>query len=144
MPQNCDQGLLDSLITFSDTSWSSLKELETKVLSQIAIKKSNLFRINAALYFSINHCVIRRIKVNIGTKWDQGKWMHCTAWAGSVFRVFLARIFPHSDARKYGPEKLRKRTLFTKCWLHLKNHFLERDVFGTLLNIYDGVICINT
>lgn len=41
-------------------------------------QKSNLFCTNAALYFSINHCVIR-IKVNIGTKWDQGKWMDCTA-----------------------------------------------------------------
>ena len=43
MPQNCDQGLLDSLITFSDTSRSSLKELETKVLSQIAIKSLTYF-----------------------------------------------------------------------------------------------------
>ena len=39
----------------------------------------------------------------------------------SVFGVFLARIFPHSDkifslnAGKYGPEKLSIWTLFTQC-----------------------------
>ena len=52
-----------------------------------------------------------------------------TAWKVSVFGVFLVCIFPHSDwirrdvfwsvfspnAGKYGPEKLRIRTLFTHC-----------------------------
>ena len=33
-------------------------------------------------------------------------------WKKSVFRVFLARIFPHLD--RYGSEKLRIRTLFTQ------------------------------
>ena len=52
------------------------------------------------------------------------------AWKVSVFGVFLVRNFLHSDwirrgtvylsvfslnARKYGPEKLRIRALFTKC-----------------------------
>ena len=56
-----------------------------------------------------------------------------TAWKVSVFRDFLVRIFPHLDwirkdspyvsvfspnARKYGPGKLRIRTLFTQ-WLVL-------------------------
>ena len=51
-----------------------------------------------------------------------------SVWKVSVFGVFLVRIFPHSDwiridnpylsvfspnAEKYGPEKLRTRTLFT-------------------------------
>ena len=55
----------------------------------------------------------------------------CTAWKWSVFGAFLLRIFRHSDgirrdmkylsvfspnAEKYGPEKLRIRTLFTQCW----------------------------
>ena len=53
-----------------------------------------------------------------------------TAWKMSVFVVFLVRIFPYLDwirrdtdylsifspnAWKYGPEKLRIRTLFTRC-----------------------------
>ena len=47
-----------------------------------------------------------------------------TGWKVSVFGVFLVHIFPHSDwirrifspnAGKYGPEKLRIRTLFTQC-----------------------------
>ena len=52
-----------------------------------------------------------------------------TAWKMSVFGVFLFYIFPHSEwiprdtpylsvfnpnAKKYGPEKLRIRTLFTQ------------------------------
>ena len=54
-----------------------------------------------------------------------------TAWKVSIFGVILARIFLHSDwirrdtsylsifspkARKYGPEYLRIRTLFTQCF----------------------------
>ena len=53
-----------------------------------------------------------------------------TAWKVSLFGVFLVRILPHSkwiptdtpyltvfspNAGKYGPEKLRIRTLFTQC-----------------------------
>ena len=53
-----------------------------------------------------------------------------TAWRLFVLGVFLVRIFPHSDwirrytsylsvfsskTGKYGPEKLRIRTLFTQC-----------------------------
>ena len=53
-----------------------------------------------------------------------------TTWKMSVFGVFLVRIFPHSDwirtdmehlfaftpnAGKYGPKKLRIRTLFMQC-----------------------------
>ena len=53
-----------------------------------------------------------------------------TAWKVFLFGVFLVEIFPHSDrirrdtdypsvfipnARNYGPEKLRIRTLFTHC-----------------------------
>ena len=59
----------------------------------------------------------------------------CTVWKGFVFGAFLLRIFPHSDgirrdmeylsvfspnAEKYGPEKLRIRTLFTQCWKYQK------------------------
>ena len=56
----------------------------------------------------------------------------CTAWKVSVFGVILVRIFPHSDwiqrytlylslfspkARKYEPEWLRIRTLFTQWYI---------------------------
>ena len=54
-----------------------------------------------------------------------------TVWKVYVLEVFLACIFPHSNwlrrdtpylsvfslnAGKYGPEKLRIRTLMTQCW----------------------------
>ena len=40
----------------------------------------------------------------------------------SVFRVFLARIFPQLNAGTYGPEKRQTRTLFKKClWSIINN-----------------------
>ena len=56
-----------------------------------------------------------------------------TTWNAFLFGVFLVRIFPYLDwirrnilylsvispnARKYGPEKLRIRTLFTQCFVN--------------------------
>ena len=61
-----------------------------------------------------------------------------TAWKVSVFGVWLVRIFPHSDrirkntpyvfvfspnAKKYGPGKLRIRTLFMQCQLLWTNNW---------------------
>ena len=70
-----------------------------------------------SLYHNILQCTFSQLYLN------------SAAWKVSVFRVFPARIFPHSDwirrdnpylsvfspnARKYGPEKLRIRKLFTQ------------------------------
>ena len=61
-----------------------------------------------------------------------------TEWKVSVFGVFLVHIFLHLDwirrdtgylfkfspnAGKYGPKKLRIRTLLTQYWLKSKNYF---------------------
>ena len=77
---------------------------------------------------------------NIVTKWvnsfNKG-WLWFTyddaAWRVSVFGVFLVRIFPHSDRKttnqKNKPEKLRTRTLFTKCEWCQRNGFLKKGFF---------------
>ena len=71
----------------------------------------------------------------------------CTVWKTSVFGVFQFRIFPNSDwiqrdtsylsvfnrnAGKYGPEKLRIRTLFTQwCPRHINSmHFKYYGYYG--------------
>ena len=67
----------------------------------------------------------------MGTLTRQVSIKYYTAWKVSVFGIFLVCISPHSDwirrdtsylsifspnAGKYGPEKLRLRTLFTQCY----------------------------
>ena len=69
-----------------------------------------------------------------------------TAWKVSIFGVFLVRIFPHSvwmrrvtpylsvfspNPGKYGPEKLRIRTLFTQCFFNKDSHFTRHSGRGT-------------
>ena len=70
--------------------------------------------------------------------------MPSTVWKLSIFRVFLVRILPHSDlirtdkeylslfspnAQKYGPEKLRIRTLFWRCRDIVQPSFLTSGSF---------------
>ena len=87
-----------------------------------------------------------------------------TAWKVSIFRVFLLRIFPHSDwirrdtlylsvcspnTGKYGPEKFRIRELFTQCkfWtVHQKMYHSQTILprFAYIFHIFKSRLSLKT
>ena len=83
-------------------------------------------------------------------------WHEVTAWKMSVFGVFLVRIFPYLDwiqrdtpypslfgpnVGKYGPEKLRIRTLFTQCLSRTYIHLFKIFWSGYLVPYFSPTHC---
>ena len=99
-------------------SWNKISQVSyvTSFVSQKSRLNIDSFSLNESHQF---------LKCNLNDK-----IIHFTTWKVSVFRVFLIRIFPHSDwiwrgtenlflfsanAGKYEPEKLQIWTLFKQC-----------------------------
>ena len=93
-----------------------------------------LFRLNADIY-GVNLCIQSKYgKIRTTNNPYLDIFQAVIAWKVFLFGVFLVRIFPHSDwiqrntpylsvfspnTAKYGPGKLRIRTLSTECQLLL-------------------------
>ena len=85
--------------------------------------------LNTKRPWSFTKLLIRRQKIPI-TDWLQKVQDTCHCVKGVCIRIFSGPYFPHlnwmrnvfsPNEEKYGPEKLRIRTLFMQCVLAIKN-----------------------
>ena len=94
------------------------------MLDPAEITFNMIFRLNVIVFL-----LHSRMSMKCSMNFNLNPFLTNTVWKVSVFRVFLVRISPHSDwirrgtpylcsifspnVGKYGPEKLRIRTIFT-------------------------------